>query len=366
MTRALVVAAALILAATGTAAAYPQFQLTTGAARCNQCHVAPAGGGLLSAYGRSESADTISRGGDGDFLHGAWSPPSWLLLGADVRVAAGVHDNDSEDSPETLAFPMQADVYAHARGGQLSLTVIGGLRGGARSEDPTATSWVVSREHYLMWRRRALGPYVRAGRFQPPYGLRLAEHPTYVRRFAGFGLYEEPYGLSAGWLQNEWEVHASVYRPDFFRPVRRETGGALVGEKRLLAGTAAVGLQAKIGVAEHYTNHEGGAYAKYWLGSADVLFMGEADVIHQTIDDTDYANWQLAGYLGGFWFPTRGVMVGAAGELWHEDLRTPDLARLTANLQVHWFPRAHFELMLYGRLARFDSKLVLLQLHYYL
>ena len=37
-----------------------------------------------------------------------------------------------------------------------------------------------------MWRPAALGPYVRAGRFFAPFGLRLAEHYAYVRRDTGY------------------------------------------------------------------------------------------------------------------------------------------------------------------------------------
>ena len=73
---AALVAAGLSLAPR-LAQAYPQFQLSTGAQRCNQCHIAPTGGTLLSGYGRDEAGDTISRGGDGSFLHGAWAPPDW-------------------------------------------------------------------------------------------------------------------------------------------------------------------------------------------------------------------------------------------------------------------------------------------------
>lgn len=42
------------------ALAYPQFQLTSGSARCAQCHLAPAGGGLLSPWGQDEAGDTIA------------------------------------------------------------------------------------------------------------------------------------------------------------------------------------------------------------------------------------------------------------------------------------------------------------------
>src|SRR6185503_17793028 len=72
----------IVLAAfSGRASAYPQFQFSSGTTRCNQCHYAPGGGGLITSGGRDESGDTISSfGGNGGFLHGAWSPPSWLAL----------------------------------------------------------------------------------------------------------------------------------------------------------------------------------------------------------------------------------------------------------------------------------------------
>ena len=81
------VVGACLLAAAGRADAYPQFQFSSGTNRCSQCHYSPAGGGLITQWGRDESGDTISLGGDGGLLHGAWSPPSWLALGADIRLA---------------------------------------------------------------------------------------------------------------------------------------------------------------------------------------------------------------------------------------------------------------------------------------
>ena len=76
----------------GRAFAYPQFQFSSGTTRCSQCHYDPAGGGLITSWGRDESGDTISLGGNGAFAHGAWTPPSWLALGADVRLA-GLYNN---------------------------------------------------------------------------------------------------------------------------------------------------------------------------------------------------------------------------------------------------------------------------------
>src|SRR5262249_22256706 len=110
----------VILLAPLAALAYPQFQLSTGNVRCNQCHFAPAGGGLLNSYGRSESADTISNGGNGGFLHGAVNLPSWLALGGDFRVAGLLSNEGASAGTDREFFPMQADLYARVAVGGFS------------------------------------------------------------------------------------------------------------------------------------------------------------------------------------------------------------------------------------------------------
>jgi len=74
--------------ASGDAAAFPQFQFSSGTTRCGQCYFAPGGTGLINEWGRGEAGDTISRGGDGAFLHGLWTPPSWVALGGDFRLVS--------------------------------------------------------------------------------------------------------------------------------------------------------------------------------------------------------------------------------------------------------------------------------------
>src|SRR3954454_11722172 len=103
---------ATLAAFAGRAEAYPQFQFSSGTTRCSQCHYSPAGGGLITSWGRDESGDTISLGGDGAFLHGLWDTPSWLALGADGRLAGIANDSGGAQSPVYSFFPMQADGYA--------------------------------------------------------------------------------------------------------------------------------------------------------------------------------------------------------------------------------------------------------------
>lgn len=185
--------ALLVLAAPSLAHAYPHFQLSSGSAQCSQCHVAPAGGGLLT------EGETLAGGATGAILHGAISLPGWLQLGGDVRVAALANDTGSPEGAELAVFPMQLDLAMRVVSGAWSASATVGARGRVRtagSDDASLASYFISREHYAMWRPEAQGPYARIGRFAAPYGLRLADHTAYVRRYLGFNLLEETYATA--------------------------------------------------------------------------------------------------------------------------------------------------------------------------
>jgi hypothetical protein len=371
----------------GEAFAYPQFQFSSGTTRCSQCHYSPAGGGLLTAWGRDESGDTISLGGNGGFLHGAWSPPSWLALGADVRFALTSTDDGGQQSPRGAFFPMQGDVYARvAFNDAFSLYLGAGARGEVRPVDEsqvgrlsTTLDRFISREHYLMWRPSATGPYARLGRFYAPYGLRFVEHIFYSRRFLGFNLFEETYTGSGGYVGEDWELHASVFTPPpsaFPDPLKavgaRESGGAAYFERRVL-GMAAVGAQTRVGIGSESSRYQGGAVGKVWIEPAKVLVLGQADLVRRQVAAGGGVN-QFVSYLGATVFPIRGLMIGAAYERFQEDLSLKSTGHNAYNLSASFFPWAHFEVYLLGRYQTIGSgasdgpatSLLMAQLHYYL
>jgi hypothetical protein len=373
-----------LLLASRDASALPQFQLTSGTNRCGQCHYAPAGTGLISAWGRDESADTISRGGDGSFLHGLWAPPSWLALGGDIRLASLASDTGGPESPELVTFPMQADLYARfVLPAGVSLNIIAGDRGIVRPTSDTiggrtssALDRFMSREHYLMWRPSATGGYVRVGRFFAPYGLRLVEHIFYSRRFTGNALYEEPYALSAGHVADDWEVHVTAFTPvptsfpDSLQSIGyKEKGGTAYGEIRFNS-LAAVGLQTRVGIGSEEARYQGGAIAKVWWEPAKLLFMGQADVIRQTIKGTGASQTQFVSFTGLTLIPIRGLMATAAFERYQENLEIARTSHNAYDLEVNFFPWAHFEFLVLGRLQQNGdgtrSTLGMLQFHYYL
>lgn len=373
MLRALCAAAVLAVLAPA-AEAYPQFQLATGNSRCSDCHYAPTGGGLINAWGRMESADTISlTGGSGEWLYGAYDEPDWVKLGIDARAVAAIKDQAAD--PDTLLFPMQGDVYARFQWDALSVYVQAGLRAQARGERPDVLSRFSSREHYAMYAPRGEDYYVRAGRFLVPYGLRTQDHTWYIRRDLGLEVFSETYNLSGGYAKGDWEVHATAFAPapDVLEAAGpRESGGAALYERRLLDDTAVVAAQTKVGFADDHARYVAGGYGKYWWEAASLLVMGELDLGYETFDaDPGPSRAQLVSHLGVTWFPTQGLMVTGAHERYDEDVEVDGTARDGFSLTLQLFPRAKWEILAIGKIELHGSRdrrstLGMLQLHYYL
>jgi hypothetical protein len=181
--RTLLLVVVAVIAATRFVEAYPQYQLSRDAT-CVACHLSPAGGGLLDENGLAVADSTAWKPGAPEFLHGAIDPPGWLTLGGDVRAAAGMADSGVVTG---AGYPMQGEVYASAGAHGLTVNATGGFRQPLDGGSALHVLW--SREHYVMYQRDAV--FVRAGRFMPVFGLRLAEHIAYTQRYGGLPLYGE-------------------------------------------------------------------------------------------------------------------------------------------------------------------------------
>jgi hypothetical protein len=360
----------------GDAAAYPQFQLSTGAARCAECHVESSGGGLLNDYGRDEAGETLSGRGDGRLLHGAWAPPSWLTLGGDVRGALGGKQLDDEP-PTVLAFPMQADLTARFAVGPLALTVTGGLNGAARARPAgaTALNYLVSRQHFFTYTREAENLTIRAGRFFPTLGLRTQDHTAYVRRYLDHYLLEEPYALEVNRAQGEWDLFASAFVPN---PVPgtgagpRGYGVTGYAERLLAGGETAVAGQIRAALTEIDRRVLVGVVGKHWFACRQLLVLAELDLQRQRIPDGQFTRYQFVGYLGVTRMMLPGYLFGVALQRFAPDVSFRGTARNAVELNAQAFPWAHVELHLLGRIEASDQAtthpnlLALLQLHYYL
>lgn len=369
--RLTVVVLALVLGVS-TASAYPIFQFSSGSNRCSDCHFSPSGGGLLNAFGRSENGDTISWIGNGALLYGAWTPPEALSLGADFRVAGvGIHRDGDED--QLAVFPMQADVSARYEHGPVALGGTVGLNGAMRERTDNArlSSWVVSREHYVMYQEAPGTPYVRAGRFFPSIGIRTADHSALVRRAVDAYTLQEPYALAGGASGDAWELHASLFAPNPFGAGPQPWGATAQYERFVGEGMSLTG-QTRVAYTSDDLRVLVGGIAKKWLHPARLLLLGELDVQMQRIGGASVTRTQLLGYAGAHFVVLPGLAVGLVGQRWDPDLLLGNSARTTAEFHLELFPLAHFELYLLGRLgwsggfADPRDSVGLVQVHYWL
>ena len=367
--------------AAGRAEAYPEWASGDAIGRCNQCHLAPAGGGLLSRAGRRAVGEQLSSfSGDGAPLHGAAALPGWLVLGADLRGGYAATDVGDRGGPGQNVALTQADAGLALLVDGWSVLGTLGTRGDfpggdavmvpAQNYQPVAASRLVSREHWLMWQPRRNGLYLRAGRFFAPFGLQLAQSATFVRRDLGFDQLEESYNLSGGYLGDSWQAHLTALAPDFVRHFgSEESGGAGTLERRIDSGHGAVAVQAKYGRRTGSSRTVAGVVGKYRVAPLATLFFAEADVVRFSVDDLPMRS-QAIGLLGGSVTPARGVTVTGLVEYFQQDLEVRGAARSAGMLVLDWLPYAHFEAQISARVERAaggdEARLLLAQLHYFL
>ncbi|MCX5743205.1 MAG: hypothetical protein NT062_11995 [Proteobacteria bacterium] len=355
------------LATARTAAAYPQYQLARDVT-CTGCHVSPDGGGLLNENGQTVAESTAWKDGDGSFMYGM-SKPSWLALGGDVRGAAGfVYPG----TPSAAAYPMQVEAAANATSHGFTLHVTGGFR--SPQEGGSALHVLWSREHYAMWQSNpdeGKGVYVRAGRFTPTYGLRLAEHVVYTQKFGGRPLFDEAYAASVSYVDPRFEVHGTGFLHDpLAASVEKGDGGAGYAEVRL-GSHAAIGAEGKYSRGDEQTKTFAGMTGKVYVESADLLFQAEAEVIRQHITiGAGFRATQLAGYLLATKPLSHGLLLDVGAGHYTEDTSVKGLYRDCLDVNLHWFVTPHLEGLLTTRVEVLDlggspsGGYALVQVHY--
>lgn len=338
----LLIAFAVVCGLGGIAAAYPQLERN---ATCTDCHLSPAGGNLLNENGLI-AAETLSQFGTApEFMYGKVPLPDWLTLGGDLRGAAGYLK-----TPEDVlaAFPMQIETYGHATFDNFSIHVNFGTRPPRVSN---AASIVWSREHYLMWTQEVddtADLYLRAGRFMPVFGLRLAEHTVYTRRYGGTPLYGDTYGVHAAYLGDRIEGHITGFIEDpLIEPVEHVSGGAALVEYRL-SDKLVVGGETMVEVGDADTKYRVGMIGKLYLEPHDILLQGELQYVLQTIEPVGAPN-QVVGYLMASRMIGSSLLLDVGIGHYDSNIRIGRLDRDAIDVNLHWFTTSHVELVLNSR-----------------
>lgn len=366
-------AAFVLLALAGNAEAYPQYQLSHDQT-CTGCHLSPAGGNLLNENGLAAAESMSQFGTAPEFFYGKLGTPDWLHLGGDLRGSAGYIQ-----TPEKVlaAFPMQIELYASAKFSSFTIHANVGPRPSQFGNE--AATYVWAREHYVMWQQKpdeGSGLYARVGRFMPVFGLRLAEHPTYTRRFGGVPLYGDTYGLHVAYIDPKFEAHATGFIEDpLISPVVHDSGGAVYAEYRITERFQA-GAEAMITKSDDDKKFRYGVTAKLHIPEAQLLLQTEWQFYNQVIDTTPTnpvggAPVQILGNVMGTLSLNDFVQVDIGVGYYNTNIRISELDRECADLNVRYTLTSHIELQLNTRLEMFTlgkggptAAYALGQLHY--
>ncbi len=150
---------------------------------CTTCHLSPGGGGVLTGYGRTLSAQLLSTWGDeteASFLHGL--VPSGeedrFFFGGNVRNLQ-VH---IENSKVKRGFPvrMQAGLEFAYKTEKISGAIFVGKL------SPDGNIWTPYAPRFWVAGHVSEELLVRAGRFLPNFGLNIPQHRAVTRAGLGF------------------------------------------------------------------------------------------------------------------------------------------------------------------------------------
>jgi hypothetical protein len=263
MTRRLLVFAFLLPA---QAWAYPG-SVRWGYANCTACHYNPAGGGLITPYGRQMSRTLLSSGGgerEAQLAWGAVRPPAWLDIGGDF---AFLHTSRETADTSNGFHLYQADLDVVATHRRLLVHGSVGVEPNMKNRRSGGHT-ALSRRHYLQVNMTPTLS-VRAGRFLPNFGLDVT-----TKKSLGW---LETYNVEANWIREKVSLAAtgSFGRPDAPELDRERGGSANVSlffmEKRK------VGLGYAHKETRAYRRDVVAAYTVIGLGKRAYL-LAEADV----------------------------------------------------------------------------------------
>jgi hypothetical protein len=359
-----------LLAAALPLAAEPIF-LSRQYAQCTNCHYSPTGGGLLTPYGRSLSREELSTWGkspgttpknrEHEFLFGALGKTLGpVSLGIDLRPA-----HLDVDMPggitEKRDFLMNADITAAFRHG--GWTFYGELGRQPRGDDARVASF----EHWFSYQSEKWG--VRAGRFLPAYGVKLADHTSYTREPLGFDNDDQVYALEASYRDDRNLIQVSV-GPGRADDIDESDVAITASARYQFAITprtvvVASGIVRDSTAVEPSNGSTGLAFGFSPLPRLTVWTQGDVKFRSGQFEDHAYTALLHASYevVRGLWIEVTPQLETAYGN------SSGGLRRLGVGL--NWLPRTHWNLIVNyyddkDRQSDFKAKTLLLQLHLYL
>lgn len=318
------------------AQAFPEL-VRHGYAQCTACHVSPSGGGALTSYGRQLAAEILSTWsyeGEGEFLHsplGAKLAEKGFIFGGDVR-SVQTRKQDRVANSGRL-FLMQANIevgYQYGRFtalasiGEIENPMSGVFRGNFNSTKFYGMAQITDQ-----WA-------VRAGRFEPAYGLNVADHVMVIKSGLGLGQGRQWDTLETNYFTEKWSLIGSAATTLSKTPKAQEEDLYTANASYFLLDKYRLGASLRRGERNTFNRATYGLNAI--LGFTHELYsLLEFDVKEEPGRKGNYALSQLAYEV------YKGVVPYVQYQYMKSDLSTRNTESQYYGAGIHLFPRPHIE-----------------------
>ena len=188
----------------------------------------------------------------------------------------------------------------------------------------------------------------------PVYGLRLAEHTTYIRRYGETPMFADTYGLHAALVEPKYEAHLTGFiRDPLIDPLDHSNGVMAYAEVR---PTERLAFGAE-GLYKNSLNDQkvgGGVTGKVYVPGANLLVQGEVQFINQLVDksatnSSGGAPLRLVGYLLSTLTIKEYLVLDVGLGHYDSNMLIKNLDRDCVDVNLHWFATSHIEMILTNR-----------------
>jgi len=329
---------------------YPQFS-SFGYRSCLTCHYNPQGNGPLNDYGRAVSATAISGRSlssgsrseedlakSSSFFFGAFDKNTWLRPSVDYR-GIQVSSAINQDSGTSRFINMQGVVSITVQNKDRSLYAVADI-GYAPAPPRSDESEMRSREHYIGYRlNQNTGIYV--GMMDIAYGIRLADHTAFSRRYNSLAQNDQTHGVLVHYSTDKFEVSGHGFLGSMFEESNlRQQGASFVSEY-------SINPNWHLGASGLYSTSEFKEQINYGLHSRNSFGKGSVILSEVGFRNLKYSseNEGTLGLYGMFRSQTRllrGLYANSGIDYFRSDLdETPEVWRFSIGTQ--YFPAQRLE-----------------------